>query len=160
MQVADKKVVLIHYTLTNLDGEVMDSSEGSDPLAYLQGMGSIVPGLEKELLGKQAGDKVNVEVSPEEGYGELNNELVQEVDRSAFDGVDDIQVGMRFMAQTAWGEQPVVVTALTDETVTVDGNHPLAGQALKFDVELVEVRDATDEELEHGHVHGVGGHHH
>ncbi|MEH6579373.1 MAG: peptidylprolyl isomerase [Amphritea sp.] len=160
MQVADKKVVLIHYTLTNVDGEVMDSSEGSDPLAYLQGMGNIVPGLEKEMLGKQAGDKVNVEVSPEEGYGELNDELVQEVERSAFDGVDDIQVGMRFMAQTAWGEQPVIVTALTDETVTVDGNHPLAGQTLKFDVELVEVRDATEEELEHGHVHGVGGHHH
>lgn len=160
MQVADKKVVLIHYTLTNLNDEVMDSSAGGDPLAYLHGMGNIVPGLEKELLGKQAGDKVNVEVSPEEGYGELNDELVQEVDRSAFEGVDDIQVGMRFMAQTAWGQQPVVVTALTDELVTVDGNHPLAGQTLKFDVELVEVRDATEEELEHGHVHGVGGHHH
>ncbi|WP_432472963.1 FKBP-type peptidyl-prolyl cis-trans isomerase [Amphritea sp. HPY] len=160
MQVADKKIVRIHYTLSNVDGEVMDSSEGQEPLAYLHGTGSIVPGLEKELLGKQAGDKVNVEVTPEEGYGELNAELVQEVDRAAFEGVDDIQVGMRFMAQTAWGEQPVIVTAMTEETVTVDGNHPLAGQTLKFDVELVEVRDASEEELEHGHAHGEGGHHH
>lgn len=160
MQVADKKIVLIHYTLSSVDGEVMDSSEGQEPLAYLHGTGSIVPGLEKELLGKQAGDKVNVEVTPEEGYGELNAELVQEVDRAAFEGVDEISVGMRFMAQTAWGEQPVIVTEMTEETVTVDGNHPLAGQTLKFDVELVEVRDASEEELEHGHAHGEGGHHH
>lgn len=160
MQIADKKIVLIHYTLKNLDDEVMDSSEGAEPLAYLHGTGSIVPGLEKELAGKKAGDKVNVEVSPEEGYGELNPELIQEVDRAAFEGVDNIEVGMRFMAQTAWGQQPVVVTAVSDETVVVDGNHPLADQTLKFDVEVVEVRDATEEELEHGHAHGEGGHHH
>ena len=160
MQIADNKVALIHYTLTSVEGEVLDSSEGGDPLAYIHGLGNIVPGLEKELTGKQAGDKVNVQVSPEEGYGEINEELIQEVDRSAFDGVDAIEVGMRFMAQTAWGQQPVVVTAVSDETVTVDGNHPLANQTLKFDVEVVEVRDATEEELEHGHAHGVGGHHH
>ncbi|SEQ14395.1 FKBP-type peptidyl-prolyl cis-trans isomerase SlyD [Amphritea atlantica] len=160
MQIADKKIVLIHYTLKNLDDEVMDSSEGAEPLAYLHGTGSIVPGLEKELAGKKAGDKINVEVAPEEGYGELNPELIQEVDRAAFEGVDNIEVGMRFMAQTAWGQQPVVVTAVSDETVVVDGNHPLADQTLKFDVEVVEVRDATEEELEHGHAHGEGGHHH
>lgn len=160
MQIADKKVALIHYTLTSVDGEVLDSSEGAEPLAYIHGLGNIVPGLEKELTGKQTGDKVNVEVSPEEGYGEINDELIQEVDRSAFDGVDTIGVGMRFMAQTAWGQQPVIVTAVSDDTVTVDGNHPLANQTLKFDVEVVEVRDATEEELEHGHAHGVGGHQH
>lgn len=160
MQIADKKVALIHYTLTSVDGEVLDSSEGAEPLAYIHGLGNIVPGLEKELTGKQTGDKVNVEVSPEEGYGEINDELIQEVDRSAFDGVDTIDVGMRFMAQTAWGQQPVIVTAVSDDTVTVDGNHPLANQTLKFDVEVVEVRDATEEELEHGHAHGVGGHQH
>ncbi|UTW04663.1 peptidylprolyl isomerase [Amphritea atlantica] len=160
MQIADKKIVLIHYTLKNIDDEVMDSSEGAEPLAYLHGTGSIVPGLEKELAGKQAGDKVNVEVSPEEGYGELNPELIQEVERAAFEGVDNIEVGMRFMAQTAWGQQPVVVTAVTDESVIVDGNHPLADQTLKFDVEVVEVRDATEEELTHGHAHGEGGHQH
>ena len=160
MQIADNKIVLIHYTLTNLDGEVMDSSAGAEPLAYLHGKGNIVPGLEKELVGKQAGDKINVEVSPEEGYGEINEELIQEVDRAAFDGVDSIEVGMRFMAQTAWGQQPVVVTAVSEETVTVDGNHPLANQTLKFDVEVMEVRDASEEELEHGHAHGEGGHQH
>ncbi len=160
MQIADNKIVLIHYTLTNLDDEVMDSSDGGEPLAYLHGKGNIVPGLEKELLGKQAGDKINVEVSPEEGYGELNEELIQEVDRAAFEGVEAIEVGMRFMAQTAWGQQPVVVTAVTEESVIVDGNHPLADQTLKFDVEVVEVRDASEEELEHGHAHGAGGHHH
>ena len=160
MQIADDKIVLIHYTLTNLDDEVMDSSDGGEPLAYLHGKGNIVPGLEKELLGKQAGDKVNVEVSPEEGYGELNEELIQEVDRAAFEGVEAIEVGMRFMAQTAWGQQPVVVTAVTEESVIVDGNHPLADQTLKFDVEVIEVRDASEEELQHGHAHGAGGHHH
>lgn len=160
MQIADNKIVLIHYTLSNLEDEVMDSSAGGEPLAYLHGKGNIVPGLEKELLGKTTGDKVNVEVSPEEGYGELNEELIQEVDRAAFEGVESIEVGMRFMAETAWGQQPVVVTAVTDETVIVDGNHPLADQSLKFDVEVVEVRDATEEELEHGHAHGEGGHHH
>ncbi|MBQ0756841.1 MAG: peptidylprolyl isomerase [Amphritea sp.] len=160
MQIADNKIVLIHYTLSNLDDEVMDSSAGGEPLAYLHGKGNIVPGLEKELLGKEVGDKVKVEVSPEEGYGELNEELIQEVERAAFEGVEAIEVGMRFMAQTAWGQQPVVVTAVTEETVIVDGNHPLADQSLKFDVEVVEVRDASEEELEHGHAHGEGGHHH
>lgn len=160
MQIADNKIVLIHYTLSNLDDEVMDSSAGGEPLAYLHGKGNIVPGLEKELLGKIVGDKVKVEVSPEEGYGELNEELIQEVERAAFEGVEAIEVGMRFMAQTAWGQQPVVVTAVTEETVIVDGNHPLADQSLKFDVEVIEVRDASEEELEHGHAHGEGGHHH
>jgi FKBP-type peptidyl-prolyl cis-trans isomerase SlyD len=160
MQIADNKIVLIHYTLSNLDDEVMDSSAGGEPLAYLHGKGNIVPGLEKELLGKKVGDKVKVEVSPEEGYGELNEELIQEVERAAFEGVESIEVGMRFMAQTAWGQQPVVVTAVTEETVIVDGNHPLADQSLKFDVEVIEVRDASEEELEHGHAHGEGGHHH
>lgn len=159
MQIADNKVALIHYTLTSIDGEVLDSSAGGEPLAYIHGMGHIVPGLEEELTGKQAGDKVNVEVGPEAGYGDINEELIQEVDRSAFDGVDTIEVGMRFMAQTAWGQQPVVVTAVSDETVTVDGNHPLASQTLKFDVEVVEVRDATDEELDQGHAQGLGPQH-
>ncbi|WP_271270688.1 FKBP-type peptidyl-prolyl cis-trans isomerase [Aliamphritea hakodatensis] len=160
MQVADNKVVLIHYTLTNAAGEVLDSSAGGEPLAYLHGKGNIVPGLENALTGKQVGDKQQVEVSPEEGYGQPNEELIQEVERNLFDGIDNIEIGMQFMAQTPWGEQPVVVTALTDETVTVDGNHPLAGDVLNFDVEVVEVRDASEEELEHGHAHGAGGHHH
>ncbi|WP_261841367.1 FKBP-type peptidyl-prolyl cis-trans isomerase [Aliamphritea ceti] len=160
MQVADNKIVLIHYTLTNAEGEVLDSSAGGEPLAYLHGQGNIVPGLENALTGKSAGDKQQVEVSAEEGYGLPNEELIQEVERTAFEGIDTIEVGMQFMAQTPWGEQPVVVTSVTDETVVVDGNHPLAGQVLNFDVEVVEVRDASAEELEHGHAHGAGGHHH
>ncbi len=160
MQISDKKVVSIHYTLTNDAGEVIDSSEGREPLPYLAGAGNIIPGLENALEGKSAGDKLDVRVAPEEGYGERHEQMIQEVPRSAFDGVDDIQVGMHFQAQSDHGPVSVVVTALTDETVTVDGNHPLAGENLNFAVEVMDVRDATEEELEHGHVHGPGGHHH
>ena len=122
--------------------------------------GNIVPGLENALTGKDVGDKLEVRVSPEEGYGDINEELIQEVERKLFEGIDEIEVGMRFMAQTPWGEQPVVVTKMTDETITVDGNHPMAGEVLNFEVEVMEIRDATEEELEHGHAHGAGGHHH
>ncbi len=160
MQISDKKVVSIHYTLTNDAGEVIDSSEGREPLPYLAGAGNIIPGLENALEGKSAGDKLDVRVAPEEGYGERHEQMIQEVPRSAFDGVDDIQVGMHFQAQSDHGPVSVVVTALTDETVTVDGNHPLAGENLNFAVEVMDVRDATEEELEHGHVHGPGGHQH
>lgn len=160
MQIADNKVVSIHYTLKNPAGEVIDSSEGNDPLMYLHGASNIIPGLEKELLGKQAGDKLNVTVQPDEGYGQVHQEMVQEVPRDAFQGVDDIQVGQRFEAESNQGPISVVVTAVTDDTVTVDGNHPLAGIVLDFDVEVVDVRDASEEEVSHGHPHGPEGHAH
>ncbi len=160
MQIADNSVVSIHYTLTNAAGETLDSSVGQEPLTYLQGSNNIVQGLESALLGKAAGDSLQVSVTPAEGYGELREDLVQEVDRSAFVGVDDIQVGMQFMAQTPWGDQPVTVVKLEGESITLDGNHPLAGQTLNFDVEVLEVRAASAEELDHGHVHGPGGHQH
>lgn len=160
MQIAEKTVVSIHYTLTNAEGETLDSSVGQEPLVYLHGAQNIIQGLENALLGKAVGDSLQVSVEPKEGYGELRDELVQEVDRSAFVGVDDIQVGMQFMAQTPWGEQPVTVVKLEGDSITLDGNHPLAGQTLNFDVEVIEIRDASDEEMEHGHVHGAGGHHH
>jgi len=160
MQIADKTVVSIHYTLTNALGETIDSSVGQDPLVYLQGAQNIIPGLENALAGKTVGDALQVTVEPAEGYGEIRDELIQEVDRSAFQGVDDIDVGMQFMAQTPWGEQPVTVVKVEGEQITLDGNHQLAGETLNFDVEIVEVRDATAEEVEHGHVHGPGGHHH
>ena len=160
MQIADKTVVSIHYTLTNADGETLDSSVGQDPLVYLHGSNNIIAGLEAALLGKSAGDSLQVSVEPGEGYGELRDELVQEVDRSAFQGVDEIDVGMQFMAQTPWGEQPVTVVKVEGDNITLDGNHPLAGQVLNFDVEVVEIREASAEELDHGHVHGPGGHHH
>jgi FKBP-type peptidyl-prolyl cis-trans isomerase SlyD len=161
MQIAQDKVVLIHYTLTDDGGKVLDSSSGGDPLAYLHGQGNIIPGLEKALEGKQAGDKLNVRVEPAEGYGVRDDSLVQQVPRRAFGSVSKVEPGMQFHAQSAQGQMRVVtVTHVKGDMVTVDANHPLAGEVLVFDVEVAEVRDATGEELEHGHVHGPGGHHH
>jgi len=160
MKIAHEKVVSIHYTLTNGEGTVLDSSSGGQPLAYLHGFGNIIPGLENALEGKAAGDKLQVTVDPEQGYGARDERLVQAVPRSAFKGVDELAPGMQFQAQGPQGTRLVVVTQVADDVVTVDANHPLAGQTLHFDVEVSEVRDATSEELEHGHVHGPGGHHH
>jgi len=157
MQIAQNSVVAFHYTLTNDAGEVLDSSEGRDPLTYLHGAGNIIPGLEKELEGRAAGDTLNVAVSPEEGYGEVQPQLVQEVPRDAFQGVEAVEPGMQFQAQTQGGPLMVTVTKVEGDTVTVDGNHPLAGQKLNFDVKIEEVRDVSQEEIEHGHVHGEGG---
>ncbi|MGO2414742.1 MULTISPECIES: FKBP-type peptidyl-prolyl cis-trans isomerase [Cobetia] len=157
MQIAQNAVVSFHYTLTNNEGEVLDTSEGREPLAYIHGAGNIVPGLEKELDGKKSGDELKVAVTPEEGYGEVQEALVQEVPRDAFQGVEDIEAGMQFQAQTQGGPLMVTVTKVEGDTVVVDGNHPLAGETLNFDVQITEVREASSEELEHGHVHGEGG---
>jgi FKBP-type peptidyl-prolyl cis-trans isomerase SlyD len=160
MQIAENTVVQIHYTLKNATGDVIDSSQGQEPLAYLHGAGSIVEGLESALAGKTVGDKLDVTVEPERGYGDRRDDLVQSVDRSNFVGVEEIEVGMQFLAQTPWGEQPVTVMAVADDSVELDGNHPLAGETLNFSVEVVDVRQASEEELQHGHAHGEGGHHH
>jgi FKBP-type peptidyl-prolyl cis-trans isomerase SlyD len=160
MQIADEMAVTIHYKVANTEGEVLDTSEGDEPLAYIHGQGSIVPGLEQALLGKQAGDKVQITVAPEDGYGVHEPEKVQTVPRSAFDTETQIEPGMQFQAEGEDGEVIVTVTEVTDEEVTVDANHPLAGQTLHFEVEVVAVRPCTDEELAHGHIHGEGGHHH
>lgn len=160
MQIAQNSVVAFHYTLTNDAGEVLDSSEGREPLTYLHGAGNIIPGLEKQLEGRTPGDKLQAKVAPEEGYGEVQPQLVQEVPRDAFQGVDSVEPGMQFQAQTQGGPLMVTVTQVEGDTVTVDGNHPLAGQSLNFDVEIAEVREASEEEVEHGHVHGEGGHEH
>jgi FKBP-type peptidyl-prolyl cis-trans isomerase SlyD len=160
MLIAPEKVVLIHYTLKNDAGETLDSSSGGEPLAYLHGQGNLIPGLEKALEGKQAGDKLSVSVGPGDGYGQRDDKLVQQVPRRQFGGAN-VQPGMQFHAQTSQGQTRVVtVTNIVGDMVTVDGNHPLAGENLHFDVEVTEVRDASAEELEHGHVHGPGGHHH
>jgi len=153
-------VVLIHYTLKNNAGEVLDSSSGADPLAYLHGHGNIIPGLESQLEGKGVGDKLNASVKPADGYGEHDAQMIQEVPKEAFQGAPEITVGMQFQAQGPNGAQMVTVTKVEGESVTVDGNHPLAGEHLNFDVEVMEVREASAEELSHGHVHGPGGHHH
>jgi FKBP-type peptidyl-prolyl cis-trans isomerase SlyD len=160
MQVAKNKVVTIDYTLKDDQGNVLDTSAGSDPLAYIQGMRNIIVGLENALEGKSTGDKVNVVVPPEEGYGPVNEQLRGQVDRSAFEGADDVKVGMRFHAQTEHGTEIITVIAVDGDKVTIDANHPLAGQDLHFDVEIVDVRDATEDEISHGHVHGPGGHEH
>ena len=157
--IANNKVVSIHYHLTNDDGEVLDSSRGKEPLLYLQGRGNIIPGLENALIGKTVGDKLDVVVSPEQGYGEVNETLLQQVPKSAFPADHEIQIGQTFTAQGANGPFQVEVTKIEEETVTVDANHPLAGVTLNFAVEVVEVRDATEQELAHGHVH-AGGHDH
>lgn len=160
MQITQDAVVLIHYTLTNDKGETLDSSAGGEPLAYLHGNGNLVAGLENALDGKQAGDKLSVKIAPADGYGEYDKALIQRVPRRSFRGISDVRVGMQFQVQSESGPRSVTVTQVMGDMVTVDGNHALAGQNLNFDVEITEVRAATEEELAHGHVHGPGGHHH
>lgn len=160
MQIAENTVASFHYTLTNDAGEVLDTSRGREPLVYLHGAGNIVPGLEEAMAGRKPGDSFKVDVAPEDGYGNHHEGLVQDVPRAAFQGVDEIEPGMSFQANTPQGVHSVTVTKVTSDTITVDGNHPLAGQTLHFDVEVTDVRAASAEELAHGHVHGAGGHHH
>ena len=159
MQVADNMAVSIHYTLTNDKGEVLDSSIGDEALVYLQGGGNIISGLEKALVGKVAGDKFNVRIAPENAYGELTDDMIQVISRDMFEGIDDIEVGMQFHADVSYGSGVVTVVSIDDDNITIDGNHPLAGLALTFDVEVIDVRPATEEEAAHGHIHGAGCHH-
>lgn len=161
LKIADDHAVTIHYTLTNNQGEILDSSVGGEPLVYLHGAGNIIPGLENALLGKQQGDSLQVIVPPEDGYGVRHAELMQEVPRAMFGGASQLEVGMAFQAQGMHGEiQRVVIASINGDTVTVDANHPLAGETLTFAVTIESVRSASAEELAHGHVHGPGGHHH
>ena len=159
MQVADNMGVSIHYTLTNDDGEVLDSSIGDDALVYLHGEGNIIPGLENALRGKAVGDKFNVRIEAEDAYGEMVDEMIQVVPREMFEGIDTLEVGMQFHADVSSGTGVVTVIDIDGDDVTIDGNHPLAGLALTFAVEVVDIRPATQEELSHGHIHGAGCHH-
>lgn len=159
MQIGKHKVVSIHYTLRDNDGNIIDSSDGAAPLTYIQGIGNLIPGMEEGLEGKIKGEKFDIKVSPEKGYGLRDDTMTQKVPRTAF-GTQDIQAGMQFQAQTGQGTQVVTVTEVGTDTITVDGNHPLAGIELHFAVEVMDIREATKDELEHGHVHGPGGHHH
>jgi FKBP-type peptidyl-prolyl cis-trans isomerase SlyD len=161
MKVAKSTVVTIDYTLTSDEGDVIDSSSGGEPLAYLHGFGNIVPGLENALAGRSEGESVRVKVSPEEGYGEHDPDLVHRASRQQFQGIAEVEVGMRFQAQSGDDETTVVtVVEVEGDTITLDANHPLAGANLNFDVKIVGVRPATEVELEHGHPHGPDGHHH
>ena len=159
MQIAENTAVSIHYTLTNDQGEVLDSSDGGDALFYLHGSGNIISGLEAALIGKKVGDKLNVRIEPQDAYGVVSDDMVQVISKDMFEGVDHIEVGMQFHADVSHGPGIVTVVNIDGDNVTIDGNHPLAGEALTFDVEIVEVRAATKEELDHGHVHGAGCHH-
>ena len=153
------KVISFHYTLTDSTGKTLDSSAGGEPLTFLEGGGQIIPGLETHLRAMKAGDKKNVTVKAKDGYGEKDPGNIVEVslDKMPTRG---IKVGDRFRAGDGPHAPVVTVTKVTDTHVTLDGNHPLAGMDLTFDVEITEIRDATKEELDHGHVHGAGGHHH
>lgn len=153
-------VVSFHYTLKDDQGNIIDQSAEGHPLPYLHGHGNIIPGLENALLGKSVGDKLSVHVPAAQAYGEYNPDLVDTVPADMFQGVENIEVGMQFQAQTDHGVQIVTVKAVEGDQIVVDANFPLAGQDLNFDVEIVEIREATAEELDHGHVHGAGGHHH
>lgn len=158
MQITDKTAVSIHYTLTNQQGEQLDSSRGESPLIYLHGSGNIIAGLEAALAGKQTGDKLNVTIAADQAYGEVSDDMIQVVSRSMFDGMD-IEVGMQFHAEVSHGPGIITITEINGDDITIDGNHPLAGEALTFDVEVVDVRPATADEIAHGHVHGAGCHH-
>lgn len=152
--IGDKLVVSMHYTLTDDDNNVIDSSDGGEPLTYLHGASNIIPGLEKELIGKTEGASLKVTVEPAEGYGEISDDLIQTVNKAAFEGVESIEAGMSFQAQGPDGNvQNIVVKEVNGDDVLVDGNHPLAGKTLHFDVTVVTIRDATEEEIAHGHVH-------
>ena len=160
MEIAADRVVTIHYTLKNDEGAVLDSSSGGEPLAYIQGHGNLVTGLEKALEGRQEGAALAVVVSPQDGYGVHDAALIQRVPKRSLQGSGEIKKGMQFQARTGDGMRLFTVTAVVGDMITLDGNHPLADQTLHFDVQIVGVREATAEELEHGHVHGAGGHHH
>ena len=160
MQISKNAVATLEYTLTNDSGQVLDSSKGQEPLVYVHGSGMLIPGLEAELEGKTKGDSFRTEIAPENGYGVRDEALVQAVSRAQLPADLEIQVGVQLQAQSEEGTHVVTVTAVEGDQVKLDANHPLAGVTLHFDIEVMDVREATKEELEHGHVHGPGGHEH
>lgn len=160
MKIAKDTVVSLAYQVRTKDGVIVDEATAVAPLEYLHGAGDLIKGLENALDGRQIGDKFDVEIEANNAYGDYNENLVQNVPRDVFVGVDKLEVGMRFLADTEHGPVPVEITAIDGDTITIDGNHMLAGQDLKFNVEVVNVREATAEELTHGHVHGAHSHDH
>ncbi|KFD22219.1 FKBP-type peptidyl-prolyl cis-trans isomerase [Tatumella ptyseos ATCC 33301] len=160
MKVAKDLVVSLAYQVRTEDGVLVDESPANVPLDYLHGHGSLISGLEKALENHEAGDKFDVNIPANDAYGQYDDNLVQRVPKDVFVGVDELQVGMRFLAETDQGPVPVEITEVGDDYVVVDGNHMLAGQNLSFNVEVIAIREATAEELAHGHVHGENGHDH
>lgn len=158
MKITKNTVASLDYTLTNDGGEVLDTSEGRNPLAYIHGNGSLIPGLEKELEGKATGDEFNVRLAAADAYGERDEKMIQTVTRDQMPPGVEIEVGMQLQAESQGGVHILTVMAVEGEEIKLDANHPLAGVPLNFAVKVVEVRDATAEELEHGHAHGPDGH--
>jgi FKBP-type peptidyl-prolyl cis-trans isomerase SlyD len=158
--IGENSVVTVHYKLTDDDGKLIDSSEGNEPMAYLHGAGNIISGLEKALVGKSEGDSLTVRIEPADGYGEADPEGTKVIERAAFEGVDEIEVGMSFEAQAPDGSaQQIFVKKVEGDQVTIDINHPLAGIPLNFDVQIISVRESTEEERTHGHAHTPGHEH-
>lgn len=160
MEIAADKVVSIDYILRNSDEEVLDQSQPGAPLQYLHGHGNLIAGLEAALAGKGEGDRVEAVIAPGDAYGEYDPSMIHQVPREMFQGVDVLEPGMAFQAQSDQGVQRIVVKQVEDDVVTIDANHELAGETLYFNVTIQAVRDASQEELDHGHAHGPGGHHH
>jgi len=157
MKISTNKVVVLHYAVSDSEDTLIDSSYDHSPLSVIQGTGYLIPGLEDALTDHVMGDKFEVAVSADQAYGQRHDGYVQTVPKDMFGSVEDLAVGAQLRATTDDGEQTVIVIDMTEDEITVDGNHPLAGIDLKFDVEILEVRDATADELAHGHVHGEGG---
>ncbi|MCP4190839.1 MAG: peptidylprolyl isomerase [Planctomycetaceae bacterium] len=157
MRIEKNAVVDIDYTLTDNDGNVLDTSEGRDPMSYLHGSGQIIPGLERELEGQEVGADLKVVVAPADGYGERNESLLQTVTRDQFEGVEDLAVGMQFRVDSNAGPMVITVIKIEDTDITIDGNHPLAGVNLNFAVTVRNIREATPEEIEQGQAQGPEG---
>jgi FKBP-type peptidyl-prolyl cis-trans isomerase SlyD len=157
--ITKNSVVAFAYTLTDDEGEVIDSADTQSPLAYLHGHSQLIPGMENALTGREVGDNFSIVLPPEEAYGVYDENLAGAVPRTAFQGVDEVEVGMQFQMEFPGGLRVVTVRDVNDQHVTVDGNHPLAGETLHFDIEVVSIRSATKDEIEHRHAHGPGGHH-
>ena len=157
MKIEKDKVVSISYTLKDDDGSIIDSTDGGGPLLYIQGYQNIIPGLERELEGKAKGDTFNISIPAIDGYGEINPNLIQFLPKTRFPDAEELQIGMQFQADSPEGTMILTILEITDKEVKVDGNHPLAGKELHFEVEVLELRVASDEEIQHGHVHGPGG---
>lgn len=153
MTISENKVVTIDYTLKDKDNNVLDTSEGKTPLSYIHGKGQLIKGVENNLEGKKAGDSLQMEVQPADGYGEYNPQLIAKIPRENIDIKEELQIGMPLQVQGDQGTQVVYVAKIEDKEVVLDGNHPLAGAVLYFDVSVKDVREATAEELDHGHVH-------
>lgn len=160
MEIKDNSVVQIHYTLTNDAGTVLDSSKGKEPLSYMHGKHNLILGLEVQLLGKFSGDEFNATVEAEDAYGVRNLEAIQNIPLSVLANIPDLAVGMQLQTGTDQGPVSVSIIEINDEHAVVDGNHPLAGERLHFAINIVNVRDATESEINHGHAHAGDGHHH